>query len=226
MESNSSSKSSDHSIFAKRTGGNLKLSTDSTFTSNGETGISNIFQKVKGYVKLGTNDEESNLNVDQNLPFMERAKKKILDIIEVEKSYTLFFTFIAVGIGLIFLSLLFLPMAVLAPQKFVSLFSLGSFVTLISFIFIYGTSAYLGMLFSSSRAIFSTLFIISIFLGLYFCFFNQTYYLIALFCALIQLITLIIFTLSFIPGGSMGISFLTNMLMSPARSFINKFTAA
>jgi hypothetical protein len=226
MESNSNSNSSDHSIFAKRTGGNLKLSTEPTPLTNHESGFSNIFNKVKGYVKLGSNDEESNLKVDESLPFLERTKKKILNFIEVEKSYTLFFTFIAVGIGLIFLSLLFLPMAVLAPQKFVSLFSLGSFVTLISFIFIYGTSAYLGMLFTNSRAIFSTLFIISIFLGLYFCFFNQTYYLIALFCALIQLITLIIFILSFIPGGSMGISFFTSMLMSPARSFINKFTGA
>jgi hypothetical protein len=221
MENN---KSSDHSIFAKRGGQNVKMSTESEIGKSEGGAVSGIFNKIKGYVNLSSNDEEANLKAEENLPFIERTKKKVLRAIEVEKSYSLFFTFIAVGLGLIFLSLVFLPMAVVSPQKFVSLFSLGSLVTLISFIFIYGTSAYLEMLFTKSRAVFSILFIISIFLGMYFCFFNQTYYIISLICAIVQLITLIIFTLSFIPGGSMGISFITSMLMSPVNSFLSKFT--
>lgn len=215
------STSSDHSIFAKRQGG-IKLSSDSEGQNVNET--TSLFSKIKGYVNSYTNDEEAQIKQLENLSCWERIKYKLKNAIEVEKSYTLFFVFIGTGIGLIFLSLVFLPIAWMAPQKFVSLFSLGSLTTLVSFIFVYGTAAYCEMLFSKSRAIFSVLFIFSIFLGIYFCFFNHSYYIVAMICAIVQFVTLVIFTLSFIPGGSMGISFITSLLMSPLYSFWGKIT--
>jgi hypothetical protein len=216
---------SDHSIFAKRSNQTVKLSTDTLPENQSEGTISGFMTKIKGYVNLSSTDEEANIiKQNENLGFIDKVKLNLKGAFEVEKSYTLFFVFIAVGIGLIFLSLVFLPIAWISPQKFVSLFSLGSLVTLISFVFIYGTSSYLEMLFTKSRAVFSILFILSIFLGIYFCFFNSTYYLVSLICAIVQLITLIIFTLSFIPGGRMGISFITSTLMSPVNSIMSKIT--
>jgi len=116
---------------------------------------------------------------------------------------------------------MFLPAAFLFPQKFVSLFSLGSLVILTSFIFIYGTAGYFELLFSRSRITFTLLFISSIFVGLYFAFF-KSYYIISLICAMIQLVTLIIFTLSFIPGGQTGISFMLSMMKAPFASLWQK----
>lgn len=215
------SKSSDHSIFAKRADPSVKLSTEAESCDTLKVTYSNFITTMKGYVKLGTNDEENARIEEENLGYFGKIKRNFMKAIEVEKSYSVFFIILAVGIGLICLSMLFLPMAWLSPRKFVSFFSLGSFVTLISFIFIYGTSAYLEMLFSKTRAMFSILFILSIFLGVYFTF-NETYYLISLICAVIQLITLIVFTLSFIPGGRYGISIITSMLMSPVNSVWNR----
>ena len=215
-------KSSDHSVFAKRQPGSLKLSTENEAISTNES--TSLFSKIKGYMNLSSSDEEARIKQEENLSFWEKSVKKLKNAIEVEKSYTLFFVFLATGIGLIFLSLVFLPIAWMSPQKFVSLFSLGSLVTLVSFVFIYGTASYCEMLFSKTRGLFSVLFLTSIFLGIYFCFFNHSYYIVALACAVVQLITLVIFTLSFIPGGSMGISFITSMLMSPFHSFWSKVT--
>jgi hypothetical protein len=213
-------KSSDYNIFTKKLGNsNVKMSTENE-PETGSNGYSNFITKLKGYAKLNTNDEEANVQAE-NTGFIGKIKNCLKNTFEVEKSYKLFFIILSVGLGLIFLSLVFLPLVWITPQKFVSLFSLGSLVTISSFVFVYGTSAYLEMLFSKQRALFTILFLVSIFLGIYFAF-NQTYYIISLICAVIQLITLIIFTLSFIPGGSMGISFITNILLAPVNSLWNK----
>ena len=155
--------------------------------------------------------------------FFAKCLNNCLDIFEVEKSYTIFFIVISVGTGLLCLSLIFLPLVLISPQKFVSLFSLGASVILLSFIFIYGTKDYCFQLFSSSRAFVSVLFIVSIFVGVY-ASFIKGFYLISLICAVFQLITLIVFTLSFIPGGQYGISMVWSMVLYPFTSIWNKIT--
>jgi hypothetical protein len=206
--------SNDNSVFLKKS--NNKQSTPL------QTGIGSLFDKVKGYVKLNSNDEEANIKQqEENLTFFQKITKCLKNSIEVEISYKTFFIIFATGISLILLSLLFFPLVWITPQKFVSLFSLGCLVTLLSFIFISGTSAYLEMLFGRKRAALTILFLISIFLGIYFSF-NKTYYIISLICACLQMITLIVFTLSFIPGGGLGIYFIKNMMMSPLNYFLRK----
>ncbi len=226
--------SSDHSIFAKRSDQTPKLSYDAanlesgntTSTDNTPSTVSNLLNTVKGYVKLGSDEENTNTNnTPENTGYFNSFKNTISKTIEVEQSYKTFFIVLSVGVGLIIFSLLFLPIVWIAPKKFVSLFSLGSLTTLISFIFLQGTKAYFDMLFSKSRALFSVLFISSIFLGVYFAF-NDTYYLISLICAIVQFITLIVFALSFIPGGSHGISFITSMLMSPVMGLWSRITGS
>jgi len=175
-------------------------------------------EKVKNFFAFGSGgpvNEENNAN--ENTGMLNKIKSTIQNSFEVEKSYKIFFILLIVGMGLIFLSLIFLPVALISPQKFVSLFSLGSIVSLSSFIFVYGTAGYLELLFSRSRVTFTLLFISSIFIGLYFSFFRGNY-VVSLICALVQLITLIIFTLSFIPGGQTGISFIFSMISAPFSS--------
>ncbi len=160
---------------------------------------------------------------EANKGFFSRCTKKMVNLCEVEQSYTIFFIVIAVGMGLLCLSLIFLPMVLISPQKFVSLFSLGSTIILTSFIFIYGTAEYCKKLFSESRAYISVLFLLSIIVGIYFSFIKG-YYLVSLICAIIQLFTLIIFTLSFIPGGQYGISFCWSLASSPFTYIWGKIT--
>ena len=226
---NNNNDNKDYSVFEKRKNKNLTFSGSEAFSNTKENlkeSVGNIFGKFKSYVKV-PNDEEADLNLEKkeenNKNFIEKLKENISNLIEVEKSYKFFFVFFSVGIGIIFFSLLFLPIVVLAPTKFVSLFSLGSLVTLISFVFLYGTKEYLGMLFSSERYLFTLLFLFSIFIGIYFAVVNP-YFLVALICAGIQFVTLLIFSLSFIPGGGMGISFISSVLLSPFKKIFGKFT--
>lgn len=146
-------------------------------------------------------------------PEPETCGDKILSYIEVEKSYTSFFILLGLGAFILFLSMMFLPIAVIRPQKFVSLFSLGSLLTITSFIFIYGTKEYFKMLFKSGRALMTTLYLSSIIIGVYFSF-TDTWMIVSHLCAVIQLVTLITFVLTFIPGGNAGISFMWSTFKS------------
>jgi len=213
-------KSKDHSIFTKNI--NSKGGETSISDTVGET-YSSIINKLKGYSKLNSNDVEANVPQEENIGIVEKTKRCVKNTFEVEKSYKVFFIILSTGLGLILLSLMFLPIVWMSPQKFVSIFSLGCLISVISFVFVYGTSEYLDMLFNSKRFLFTVLFLLSIGLGIYFSF-NKTYYIISLICAVVQMITLVVFTLSFIPGGGMGIYFIKNMLMSPVNYMWNKIT--
>jgi hypothetical protein len=122
---------------------------------------------------------------------------------------------ILIGLGMLCLSLMFLPVVIISPSKFCTCFSIGSTIILSSFIFVYGTKAYMEKLFEKNRFPFTILFLLSIILGLYFSISGN--YFISIMLAGFQLITLIVFTLTFIPGGSSGISFIGQMLLSPIK---------
>jgi hypothetical protein len=214
-------------IFAKKANPNYKMSTEATSAINNNSQPYNgIVNKLKGYIKLSTNDEESGTsqtdnNNNINKSYFLRCKESIINMFEVEKSYKMFFLVFSVGIGIIFLSLFFISIIVLSPQKFVSIFSLGSIVTLSSFIFLHGTFAYFDKLFAKDRILLTALYIGSICLGLYFAL-NKSY-LFSLIFAACQFITLLVFALSFIPGGRYGISMIYSIVSSPFRSIVSKF---
>jgi hypothetical protein len=184
-----------------------------------------LLDRVKRFFKFGgESDESSKENQSENKTETESQEntwkgkllKKLQDNIEVEKSYQTFFILLMIGLGLLCLSLVFLPVIILSPYKFVLCFSLGSLIILISFLFIWGTKAYFETLFSKNRFLFTLLFLGSILLGIMFAW--SQYFFFSLLCSIYQLISLIVFTLSFIPGGKVGISFIGSMLSSP---FIN-----
>lgn len=226
--SNKNKENKDYSIFTKRSNNNSKNITFSgeaisQTTENLKDSMGNIFGKFKSYVKL-PNDEEANIaEIEASKSCTEKLKENFTNFFEVEKSYKFFFIFFSVGIGIIFFSFLFLPIVILAPTKFVSLFSLGSFVTLLSFVFLYGTGDYLNLLFSKERYFFTFLFLFSIFIGFYFAV-VRPYFLIALICVGIQFVTLLVFCLTFIPGGGIGINLVFSMVLSPFKKIWGKIT--
>ena len=152
---------------------------------------------------------------------LNRIKNNFTNTIEVQTNYKYFFLILAVGLIFLILSLMFLPIMVLYPQKFLSLFSIGSLITLSSFIFIYGTVNYIKMLFEKKRLIYSISYIVSLVLGLYFAYIKG-YFIHSLICAIIQMITLVIFILTFIPGGNSGINFILELLSSPIKKLFSK----
>lgn len=176
-------------------------------------------ENIFSFFKSNRDNNENNIlnfmeedpEADDQTSIINKVKNNIKSSIEVETNYTTFFIVFAIGLVFLLVSFIFLPMVIIFPQKFVCLFSFGSIIILSSFIFIYGTASYVGMLLEGKRVLYSLIYLCSIAVGLYFSFFNSNY-LICLFSAIIQVVMLIIFVLSFIPGGETGISFIISGL--------------
>ena len=145
---------------------------------------------------------------------------KILDNKRIFISIS-FILSIFIGIGFIIFSFFLFPLIVASPGKFSFCFAVGSIFILISFLFLVGTRNYVKKVLDNKRIFISISFILSIFIGIGFSLGHH--YFISLFCSGVQLISMIMFILTFIPGGRAGIDCIKRTLSSPfTKLFINK----
>lgn len=177
---------------------------------------------IKGFFKraiTGETSEETTASSDNKENEPDCRTKALIFMqqkVEVETNYKTFIIMISIGAACFCLSLVFLPMVVIAPRKFVSCFSMGCLLILTSFLFYYGTKAYFQKLCAKERFIFTSSFFGSIFLGIFCAILNEFFFL-SLLCAAVQLLSLIVFVLSFIPGGQTGISAIGGIVLAPAK---------
>jgi len=116
-----------------------------------------------------------------------------------------FFGGVALGTGLISLSLWFLPMIVFMPQKFALLFTLGSVSFMSSFSILRGHAAFARHLLSRSRVLFSATYVTSM-VGTLWASLIYRSYIFTVFFAVIQVVALSWFLVSYIPGGKRALS--------------------
>ena len=176
---------------------------------------------IKKEINENNNEIEPSQPEEQEQPpknCKDKMAHAIISKVEVEKNTTVFISLLGIGCFLICLSLLMIPLIITSPSKFSMCFGLGNVLILISFLFYHGTKNYVMKLFDKKRFIITILFICSIFLGLIFSL--GKHYFISLLCSLFQLISLILFILTFIPGGKYGINCIKRKMSSP---FINIF---
>ena len=167
-------------------------------------------------VKISTSEnEEQN---QQPKSCKDKMANAIIEKVEVEKNITVFISLLGIGCFLICLSIFLLPLIITSPSKFSMCFALGSILILVSFLFYHGTKNYIMKLFDKKRFIITILFVCSIILGLIFSL--GKHYFISLLCSLFQLISLILFVLTFVPGGKKGINCIKRKMSSP---FVNIF---
>ena len=151
----------------------------------------------------------------------DKLANKIIEKLEVERSIGIFSVLICIGIGLIILSFFLLPIVLVSPKKFSFCFAVGSIFVLISFLFLVGSKNYVNKIMDNKRIFISVSFILSIFIGIGFSLGNH--YFISLICSGVQLISMVMFVLTFIPGGRAGIDCIKKTLSSPfTKLFINK----
>ena len=151
----------------------------------------------------------------------DKLANKIIEKIEVEKSIGIFSVLICIGTALIIFSFFLLPLVIISPKNFSFCFAVGSIFVLISFMFLVGTRNYITKLLDNKRIFISISFILSIFIGIG-CSLGNHYF-ISLICSGVQLISMVMFVLTFIPGGRAGIDCIKNALTSPfTKLFINK----
>lgn len=180
---------------------------------------SSFVNTLKGYVQLNSSEDQEMLHYADESP--SSFCSKLCFVFSIQQNYFKFGIFLTLGIVFFALSLMFLPIFWLSPKKFVSVFSLGSFFSIFSFVFFYGPKEFFSMIFSKERQGYSLIYFCSTFIGIYYSF-NPTFYLLSLFCSIIQFIVTVIFVLSFIPGGKSGIAFILSMLTGPFKKLFNK----
>eukprot|EP00918_Siedleckia_nematoides_P093657 GHVU01205612.1.p1 GENE.GHVU01205612.1~~GHVU01205612.1.p1 ORF type:complete len:173 (-),score=31.82 GHVU01205612.1:191-670(-) len=125
------------------------------------------------------------------------------------------------GAVLLTLSFFFLPLIVLAPQKFAFLFSLGSMFVLASLIWLRGTKAFLAHVLASDKVAVSTSYALSLCLTMYFVFFRPTYLFVLLF-SVFQMFCLVALIASYIPGGTTALNFIRDVVIQFFQNLIRR----
>ncbi|KAL9382886.1 hypothetical protein Peur_023209 [Populus x canadensis] len=130
------------------------------------------------------------------------------------KALMYFGLFLATGVFFVFTSFaLFLPVIVLVPQKFAICFTLGCGFIIASFFALKGPKNQLAHMSSKERLPFTLGFIGSMVGTLYVSMVLHSYFLSVLF-SVIQVLALAYYAISYFPGGSTGLKFLSSSLTS------------
>ena len=191
---------------------NLVKNTYTKFINN----IKNLAFKNKNKSQKNEENIESSQTEEQNQPpktCKDKMANAIIKKVEVEKNMTIFMSLLSIGCFLLCISIFLVPLIITAPSKFSMCFGLGSVLILISFLFYHGTKNYIIKLFEKKRFVITILFICSIIFGLIFSI--GKHYFISLLCSLFQLISLILFILTFLPGGKYGINCIKRKMSLP-----------
>lgn len=130
---------------------------------------------------------------------------------------------ICVTLGVIFFSLsaLYTPVLLLKARKFSLLFTLGSLFMMFSFAFLWGPMNHMRHLFSRERLVFTTSYFGTLIGTLYFAMAAQSTPLTVVF-AFLQIIALLWFLFSYIPGGHTGLKFFTQLCASSVKSTMSR----
>ena len=172
---------------------------------------------VEIQLKGGTSSEEITKET-----CLSKFKNYLISNIQVETSYLKFGIVFITGIIIIILSLFFLPLILITPKKFALLFALGTFISLSSFIFYYGTIQFFELLFNKDRVCFTVVYLTGFFGCLFFpTFFGKNYFIILAFSGL-EMISTLFFILTFLPGGYSSIRMFTNLFLSQIKRIFNQ----
>lgn len=128
---------------------------------------------------------------------------------------------LSMGVLCFGLASLYTPVLILYARKFALLFSLGSVFTLGSFSLLWGPINHWKHLTSSERLPFTTVYILTLAGTLYFSMGLQSTVLTVI-AALGQVIALLWFVISYIPGGQTGLAFFSKLCSSFCRTTVGK----
>lgn len=123
----------------------------------------------------------------------------------------------AMGVLCFCLSAVCIPVLLLKARKFALLYTLGSVFFLSSFCFLLGPLSYLKSLFTAERRCFTASYFATL-IGTLYCALHLQSTPLTVFCAVLQLIAMLSFLVSHIPGGIKGLVFFTRIFKSSVNS--------
>ncbi|KAI9229030.1 MAG: Got1/Sft2-like family-domain-containing protein [Piptocephalis tieghemiana] len=150
--------------------------------------FSGVSRRIGGYTPFGAEEDEDFFGLTYTQRFIGFIICSLL------------------GAFCLFLSFFTLPMLIIRPQKFALSFTLGSLLVMISFALLRGPGAHTRHLISKERLLFTTVYFSSMGLTLYFTLAKKGYIL-TLLASVVQLIALIWYFMSYVPGGTTGFSY-------------------
>ena len=154
-----------------------------------------------------------NLSLESPKTWKDKVALTIINKLEVQRNITVFLSLLGLGSLLLCFSIFLLPFIITSPSKFSMCFAFGCSLVLISFLFYHGTKNYVLKLFDKKRFTITILFICSILIGIIFSI--GKHYFISLLCSLFQLFSMVLFILTFLPGGKKGINYIKRQVSSP-----------
>jgi len=174
---------------------------------------------TKDSSRTGGDDEEALLSDNESSSsgnWYTEAKKDCFP--SLTKKQRIFGFVTSLGLGLFFFSFatFYIPIIVIKARKFALMFSLGSLFTLGSFSFLWGPCNHLTHLFSKERLPFTSVYLGTLTLTLYFALGLQSYILTSV-AAVGQVLALLWFVISYIPGGQTGLKFFARICSAMCR---------
>ena len=124
-----------------------------------------------------------------------------------------FMLFLVLGLFCFFLCSLYIPVLVLKARKFALLYTMGSLFFLMSFSALWGPVNHLKHLFSGDRILFSAVYFLTIAATLYFSMWKRSFFM-TIICAVIQILAMVWYIISYIPGGQTGLKFFSKVFYS------------
>ena len=193
---------------------------------------------LKNYVKLSTQDdspaaraneykENSNGNSEQKNGWWGSISDKAQEpdpwLPGLSKTQRIvgFFLCLLLGTFCFGMAAMIIPFIIIKSRKFVALYTMGSIFTLGSFSLLWGPYHHFKHLVSVERLPFTVTYFGSMSATLYVAIFMKSTFL-TLFCAIIQVITLIWYIVSYIPGGTAGMKMMSRFFSSAAMKTVSK----
>ncbi|XP_064461315.1 uncharacterized protein LOC135371186 [Ornithodoros turicata] len=163
---------------------------------------------------LGSSTEDSaDTTGNSNQWIAEAEKDSCLPSLSKKQRIVGFMAFIAMGIFCLTLAGMYAPFLVLKARKFALLYTMGSLFIISSFALLWGPTNHIKHLFSKERLPFTLTYFGTSCLTLYFALWERNTLLTAIF-AVCQLVSLLWYIVSYIPGGQTGLRFFSKIFTS------------
>lgn len=181
----------------------VQHSSSSRTTPNGDSGSNGgLSQTSNGQSNSWSNGWFKQAEEDPYLPSLTR-KQRVLG----------FFMCLLFGAFCFIMAGFLAPFILLKARKFVLLYTMGSLFTIGSFSFLWGPTNHMKHLCSLGRLPFTAAYFGSMFATIYVAMFMKSTVLTAIF-AVVQVLTLVWYLVSYIPGGTTGLKFFTKLFSS------------
>ncbi|XP_067658171.1 uncharacterized protein [Haliotis asinina] len=200
----------------------LSRSSSSTSLPKSESTSSSLSSGFSGFglFKKQNVEEPSPTDTSGNW-FAQAQSDPLLPSLSKKQRILGFVTCLLLGTFCMSLASLYIPLLLMKARKFALLYSLGSLFIISSFSFLWGPVHHAKHLFSFGRLPFTAAYFGTMLLTLYFAMWVKSTIFTVIF-AIAQVIALVWYIISYIPGGQTGLKFFTKIFYSAASKTAQK----